>query len=109
MFVYLKGFLPGDLIIPVALYCVTIATMGFRACSRPSGFPAGSTALGALGAVSFMVSDGCLSYGMFVYNFPHVTHVVMVTYYLAQLLIAFSATSASKMLSGSSGKGSKAK
>ena len=109
MFYYLKDYLPADLVVPVVLYCVTIATMGFRSFARPAGFPSGSVALGWMGAISFMVSDGALSISMFVYAFPACTYVVMITYYLAQMMIALSATSATAAMGVVPKKGGKGK
>jgi uncharacterized membrane protein YhhN len=78
--------------IPVVVYVAALATMVWCAIARagmPSP-PAGAL-VAAAGAVSFLVSDGVLSIDRFARPFAGAHAVVMVTYYLAQTLIAASA------------------
>ena len=46
--------------------------------------------IGVCGAVSFVISDGCLAWELFVGRLEHETLIIMGTYYLAQLLISLS-------------------
>jgi alkenylglycerophosphocholine/alkenylglycerophosphoethanolamine hydrolase len=78
--------------LPVVVYVAALATMVWCAIARagmPSP-PAGALAA-AVGAVSFLVSDGVLSIDRFARPFAGAHAIVMVTYYLAQALIAASA------------------
>lgn len=78
--------------IPVVVYVAALAAMVWCAIARagtPSP-PAGAV-VAAVGAVSFLVSDGVLSIDRFARPFAAAHAVVMVTYYLAQALIAASA------------------
>ena len=72
-----------ELIAPVAVYLVAIATMAVLACNV--GVPAA-----ALGAIFFLVSDAVLALQRFVRPFPQGTVVVHVTYHLAQGLLVLS-------------------
>lgn len=97
MFVFLLPSLPGDFLVPVAVYCTAIALMGTKALGRTSRqfAPIGVT-LAAVGAASFIVSDSVLSYALFKAHAAARADfklVVMLTYYGAQLLIALSAAS----------------
>jgi uncharacterized membrane protein YhhN len=78
--------------VPVTVYVAALATMAWCAIARAlsPGAPAGATA-GAVGAVSFLVSDGVLAVDRFARPFAGAYGVVMATYYAAQLLIAASA------------------
>jgi uncharacterized membrane protein YhhN len=60
-------------------------TAGGRAAA---GAPGGAVALA--GAVTFMVSDATLAMNRFVGRFPAAQAVVMVTYYAAQTMLAWS-------------------
>ena len=74
---------------PIIVYVVALGTMTWcavaRATAPAAGFP--ETA-GAVGAVSFLVSDAVLAVNRFARPFPGAHAVVMVTYYAAQMLIA---------------------
>ena len=72
-----------ELIAPVAVYLVAIATMAVLACYV--GVPAA-----ALGAIFFLVSDAVLALQRFVRPFPQGNVVVHVTYHLAQWLLVLS-------------------
>lgn len=76
----------------VVVYVGALATMTWCAIARALGSePIAGAGAAALGAVSFLVSDGVLAVARFVRPFPGAHAVVMVTYYAAQLLIAASA------------------
>jgi len=75
----------------VAAYVAVLALMAWRAVVRAPGVPAPGGVLAALGAVVFMVSDSLLATDRFVRPFRAAEGAVMVTYYLAQTLIAGSA------------------
>jgi uncharacterized membrane protein YhhN len=78
--------------VPVIVYVASLATMAGCAIARASAAPAGPAEAGAaIGAVSFLVSDGVLAVNRFARPFPGAHAVVMATYYLAQTLIARSA------------------
>jgi uncharacterized membrane protein YhhN len=75
--------------LPVTLYVATIAAMAWTAGGRAAaGAPGGAVALA--GAVTFMVSDAALAMNRFVGRFPAAQAVVMVTYYAAQTMLAWS-------------------
>jgi uncharacterized membrane protein YhhN len=88
---------PGlhDMKIPVAVYVLAIAAMGWQATARWIGAGlSGVTELGALlaciGAVFFLVSDSVLAVNRFRRPFAAAQAVVLGTYFLAQCLIALS-------------------
>lgn len=72
----------GRLRAPVTAYLIVIALMAWLASQ--TGWVAG------VGAALFMVSDGVLAYERFVRPFPAARGTVLVTYWLAQWLIALS-------------------
>jgi uncharacterized membrane protein YhhN len=75
--------------VPVACYVGTIAAMAWTAAGRAAAdVPGGSLALG--GALTFMVSDATLAVDRFVGRFPAAQAIVMVTYYAAQTMLAWS-------------------
>lgn len=75
----------------VALYVTVLVVMAWRAAARvPVVDPPGG-ALAVAGASAFLVSDGTLSVDRFARRFHGADAVVMVTYYVAQSLIAASA------------------
>lgn len=78
--------------LPVAVYAGVLATMTWCAAARAAAPGAGpAEAAAALGAASFLVSDGVLAVNRFARPFAGAHAVVMATYYLAQTLIARSA------------------
>jgi uncharacterized membrane protein YhhN len=94
--------LSGDLVGPVAVYALSIATMLWVAARRFEGgggglwLPCskegdGSRTLALGGAFCFVVSDAVLGYSKFARPLPHAKAVVMVTYYSAQVLLALAA------------------
>ena len=88
---------------PVAFYAFSIGTMlwfalrVFRAPSAPGGSNSSSKSGGVrsgvalVGALLFVVSDSVLGYNKFVAPLAHQKVAVMVTYYGAQICLAFSA------------------
>lgn len=80
----------GALRAPVAAYVTVIAVMGWQAFARWGRSPGAE--LAALGAMSFLVSDSALAIGRFRGDFAGGTALVLVTYWLAQWLIARSVT-----------------
>ena len=84
--------LPIAFIVPVALYCLVIATMCAKCVLRaPELFPTWGRWVSILGALSFFLSDGTLSITMFKSKFHGSGLMVMVTYYVGQLCIGLSA------------------
>jgi uncharacterized membrane protein YhhN len=78
--------------VPVVLYVTVLSLMAWCAIARATGPEAGvAAASAALGAVSFLASDGMLAVDRFVRRFTGAHAAVMVTYYAAQMLIARSA------------------
>jgi uncharacterized membrane protein YhhN len=77
--------------VPVVAYVGVLSLMAWCAAARAlgPGAPAGAE-LAAIGAASFVVSDGVLAVNRFSRPFRAAQAVVMVTYYGAQLLIAAS-------------------
>jgi len=73
----------GGMWIPVVVYVVVISLMAFSAVMTRSG-----TAI--IGAVLFIISDSLLAWNKFVAPFEWAGYAVMITYYLAQGLIAAS-------------------
>ena len=47
-------------------------------------------ALTGLGAVIFLISDGCIGINMFYYKLDYAQEIIMSTYYLAQFLMILS-------------------
>jgi uncharacterized membrane protein YhhN len=75
--------------VPVACYVATIAAMGWTAAGR-AAVDAPGASLALLGALTFMVSDATLAIDRFVARFAAAQAVVMVTYYAAQTMLAWS-------------------
>jgi uncharacterized membrane protein YhhN len=78
--------------VPVMIYVGALALMTWCGVALASGPAAGVAEIaGAVGAVSFLVSDSVLAIDRFATPFAAAHAVVMVTYYAAQILIARSA------------------
>lgn len=84
----------GRLRLPVVLYTATIVAMVWRAWARSRALPTPGTALAALGAGLFLVSDSLLALDRFRFRFPGARAAVQVTYVAAQALIAVSVSTA---------------
>jgi len=74
---------------PVACYVVAIAGMAWTAAGRVAADVPGGT-LALTGALVFMLSDATLAMDRFVRRFSAAQAIVMVTYYTAQTLLAWS-------------------
>ncbi|MCV6624509.1 MAG: lysoplasmalogenase [Cellvibrionaceae bacterium] len=75
----------GEMTIPVLFYMTAICTMGAGALAM-QGSP-----LIKLGAISFIFSDSVIALNKFIEPFEAAGMVIMISYYLAQLLIVFGA------------------
>src|SRR5262249_2459811 len=82
----------GGMRVPVACYVTVIATMAWAAARRAGApdVPEPSATRALVGALIFMTSDGILATNRFVRRFASAHGWVMLTYYAAQTLIAFS-------------------
>jgi uncharacterized membrane protein YhhN len=81
--------------VPVTIYVTALSLMAWCAAARAMGPGAGMPATAAaIGALTFLVSDGVLAVDRFAHRFAGAHAVVMVTYYAAQILIARSALGA---------------
>jgi uncharacterized membrane protein YhhN len=87
--------LPADLVGPVVVYAVVIATMALLSMSRPAGAGSGVSTrswwLAVIGAAVFVCSDSILAVDKFRAPLPLGKLWVMLTYYAAQVLSASSA------------------
>lgn len=81
----------GRLRLPVLGYVLAIVTMVWAAWSAWRGLGTQSSAVGAAGALLFLISDTSLGIARFRYRFPGAQLVTLGTYYLGQWLIALSA------------------
>jgi uncharacterized membrane protein YhhN len=80
----------GKLRAPVIIYMLVILIMAWAAVGRYLGVgPAGSL-LAALGAVLFMASDSILAVDRFRGGFRSAQSLILITYFIAQYLIALS-------------------
>jgi uncharacterized membrane protein YhhN len=80
----------GRLRVPVVLYALTIVAMVWRAWARSRATPTPGTALAAVGAALFLVSDSLLAFDRFRHRFPGARAAVQISYVAAQALIAMS-------------------
>jgi len=90
---YSRGL--GPLLLPIALYSLTISAMLWRAIAR-LGVPSISNAsrvFAALGALLFVSSDSMIGISRFVAAFDGSSYAIMLTYWLGQFGIAASVTS----------------
>lgn len=85
----LRGRL-GKLKLPVTIYAVTIAAMGWQAVDRCLAHGEQSNLLAAAGAIFFVASDTILAYDKFKQPFRLARLLVLSTYFTAQWLIALS-------------------
>lgn len=70
-----------ELMIPVILYVSVISFMFWAAMMTGNKFA-------IMGGMLFIISDSVLAWNKFIYSFPYSDEMIMVTYYLAQFLIA---------------------
>jgi uncharacterized membrane protein YhhN len=82
--------LPGldDMQIPVLVYIVVICLMGWLALRRWRMLRNTPALLAAIGALFFLLSDTALAVNRFMQAFEAAPAVVLVTYYIAQYLLA---------------------
>lgn len=83
----------GAMTVPVGVYVMVITTMLWRGLSRLNapGVVQQSGRWGALGSLSFTISDSVLAYSMFVTRFGLSSLIIMSTYWLGQLGITLAA------------------
>jgi uncharacterized membrane protein YhhN len=74
----------GDMMLPVYVYLIVVATMGIFAALRAS-----KSKLVLYGALFFIASDSILAINEFLTTVPAADYLIMVTYYLAQFLIVY--------------------
>jgi uncharacterized membrane protein YhhN len=80
----------GKLKVPVMLYTIIIALMGWQALNRLIEAGDIKSVFAAAGALLFMASDSILAINKFRYSFHHAQLLLLITYFLAQWLIALS-------------------
>lgn len=83
----------GSMTVPVGFYIVVICTMMWRAAAQMGTHNSSLfyERAGALGAVSFGLSDTLIALNRWCTPLPHVRYAIMVLYWLGQLGIALSA------------------
>ena len=83
----------GSLLIPVALYALTISAMLWRALARVgvAGIPQASVWFAAAGALLFVASDSMIGINKFVQPFVEAKYAIIIMYWLGQFGIAASA------------------
>lgn len=93
MFSVLAGNGLGPLLIPVALYALTISAMLWRALARlrVATVPPRSAWLAAGGAALFVLSDSLIGINRFVAPFDAAPYAIILTYWVGQWGIAASA------------------
>ncbi|XP_041510569.1 lysoplasmalogenase [Microtus oregoni] len=79
---FLLPHLEPDMVLPVLAYGLILSSMLWRSLVR--GGSAG------WGGVLFTISDGVLAWNAFIRSLPFARHVIMTTYYAAQLLLILS-------------------
>ena len=89
--------LPGTLRAPVALYVIALAGMAAQATAVWRQRRGRLTALAAAGAACFVASDATLAWNRFVHAFDLAPLLVLISYWLAQWMIAQSAGSPRKL------------
>lgn len=82
----------SELLIPIVVYGAVIAFMGATMIARYNRpeIHTQSKLLALLGALSFVLSDSILAVNKFVHPVPNGKICVMITYYVAQVLLAIS-------------------
>lgn len=98
MFATLASAGLGGLLIPVALYALTISAMLWRALARLGAAPVNrrSAWLAAAGATLFVLSDSLIGVNRFVMPFAGAHVAIMLTYWLGQWGITASALAGTK-------------
>ncbi len=78
----------GGMKLPVLVYAVVIAAMAWQAGERWIQLGEAKALWALSGAVWFMISDSVLGYNRFVQSFKSAQAMILMTYFLAQYLIA---------------------
>jgi uncharacterized membrane protein YhhN len=81
---------PNHLRVPVALYSLLLASMAAQAMGRSLILKTRPARLAAIGAIFFMLSDLLLAFDRFHTSIPLAPALILIPYYLAQWLIAYS-------------------
>ncbi|NML47345.1 hypothetical protein HHL11_26590 [Ramlibacter sp. G-1-2-2] len=95
MYAFLFPHLGPVLKVAVAAYTCVIALMAAQAIGRATVLRDPGAVAVAIGALFFMLSDSTLAVNKFALALPMAQFAVLVTYYVAQVLIAVNATPAS--------------
>lgn len=80
----------GKLAVPVIVYSIALATMGWLAASRWQALQDDASFYAMIGAILFMVSDSVLAINRFARPFRAAEVILLSTYFAAQTLIALS-------------------
>ncbi|HEX6291921.1 MAG TPA: lysoplasmalogenase [Herpetosiphonaceae bacterium] len=80
----------GSMALPVAGYSLVISVMAWQACARWLQLATPDALLAGIGAVLFVASDSLLAIDRFAGSFRWAHLAILVTYYVAQWLIAAS-------------------
>ena len=80
----------GKLKLPVIVYAVALATMGWQAASRWQALQDMASLYAMIGAILFLVSDSVLAINRFAKPFRAAEALLLTTYFAAQTLIALS-------------------
>ena len=84
-FLFIKGGIGQNLLIPVSVYCIVITLMGIFSAARKTNIHSYNLVL--LGSILFIVSDSLIAFNKFYSPLPGSSFWVMSTYGIAQFLI----------------------
>lgn len=89
---YLKTILShtGNITLPVIIYIILIAMMGWMALERLYYLQTLGALLAAIGACLFMISDSVLAINKFKKSFHKAELIILSTYFIAQWMLAVS-------------------
>jgi len=74
----------------IGMYSILIHTMLFFSIASYESYPSSLTALGAVGAFLFVLSDFVIAYRMYCSPVPYGDVIIMMTYYIAQVCLSSS-------------------
>ena len=80
----------GNKKVYVFIYAFVVLFLLFQAVLNYNNFPERSTLYFLIGVILFALSDYLLAYNRFIKKFSNSQFFILSTYYIAQLLIAFS-------------------
>lgn len=80
----------GRLAVPVVVYSMALAVMGWQAATRWQQLQDDASFYAMIGAILFLISDGVLAFNRFVRRFLAAELLLLTTYFGAQYLIALS-------------------